>query len=44
MLNYLIVDVKQFEVKKTDTYFDVMQKELDLKNIVWKNLYKINES
>ena len=44
MLNHLIVDVKQFEVKKTDTYFDVMQKELELKNIVWKNLYKRGES
>ena len=44
MLNHLIVDVKQYEVKKTDTYFDVMQKELDLKNIVWKNLYIKGES
>jgi len=44
MLNHLIVDIKQFEVKMTDSYFDVMQKELNLKNIVWKNLYIKGES
>ncbi len=40
----LIVDIDQFEVKNTDTYYGAVQKELDLKNIVWKNFYKRGES
>ena len=36
----MILNVDQFEVKSTDTYYEATKKELDLKNTVLKNFFK----